>query len=261
MTTIANGQVAAFKALHVPGDPLVLFNIWDAGSARAVAAAGAKAIATGSYGVAEAQGFKDGEAFALEDALRNLERIVSVTELPVSIDMEAGYGDTPAGVAASVRQVRASGAAGINIEDRLPGSNTLTPLADQAARIAAAAASGIFVNARCDVFRGQKPEDHGAAHVSQVLERARAYADAGASCLFVPFTTNRACIAAICEGASLPVNIIWTPAAAGGFTDRQELAALGVARISHGHRPWAAAMAWLGEQAKLVLDGAAPGYD
>ncbi|NOU03909.1 MAG: isocitrate lyase/phosphoenolpyruvate mutase family protein, partial [Novosphingobium sp.] len=69
--------VAAFKALHVPGDPLVLFNIWDAGSARAVAGAGAKAIATGSYGVAEAQGFKDGEAFAIEDALRNLERIVS----------------------------------------------------------------------------------------------------------------------------------------------------------------------------------------
>ncbi len=69
-------QIATFKALHVPGDPLMLFNIWDAGSARAVAGAGARAIATGSYGVAEAQGFKDGETFSIEDALRNLERIV-----------------------------------------------------------------------------------------------------------------------------------------------------------------------------------------
>ena len=97
-------QIATFKALHVPGDPLMLFNIWDAGSARAVAGAGARAIATGSYGVAEAQGFKDGETFSIEDALRNLERIVSVTDLPVTLDFESGYGDSPAQVAASPAQ-------------------------------------------------------------------------------------------------------------------------------------------------------------
>ncbi|MCE2842617.1 MAG: isocitrate lyase/phosphoenolpyruvate mutase family protein, partial [Novosphingobium sp.] len=93
--------VTAFRALHVPGDPLMLFNIWDAGSARAVARAGAKAIATGSYGVAEAQGFADGEDFSIDDALRNVERIVRVTDLSVTLDFETGYGATPAEVATS----------------------------------------------------------------------------------------------------------------------------------------------------------------
>lgn len=253
--------IAAFRALHVPGDPLVLFNIWDAGTAKALAGAGAKAIATGSYGVAEAQGFKDGEDFGLEDALTNLRRILKVTDLPVTLDMETGYGDTAAEVGRSVAAARAAGAAGINMEDRMPGLDQLTPLAEQAARVGAAAASGLFVNARCDAFRGRPKESHGPELVEAVLERARAYADAGASGLFVPFTTERACIAAICEKSPLPVNIIWTPASAGGFSGRQELAELGVARISHGHRPWAAAMDWLAAAAKTVLAGGAPPYD
>ena len=253
--------IAAFKALHVPGDPLVLFNIWDAGSARAVAGAGAKAIATGSYGVAEAQGFKDGEAFTLKDALGNLERILSVTALPVTLDMEAGYGDTPEAVGRSVAAARAAGAAGINLEDRMPGLAELIPIAEQAKRIAAASASGLFVNARCDMFRGKPAESHGPELVAAVLERAAAYADAGASGLFVPFTTNRACIAAICEASPLPVNIIWTPASAGGFSGSKDLADLGAARISHGHRPWAAAMDWLAAEARGVLAGEAPSYD
>lgn len=254
-------RITAFKALHVPGDPLLLFNIWDAGSAKAVAGAGAQAIATGSYGVAEAQGFKDGENFPLEAVLLTLERVVSVTDLPVTIDMEAGYGATPEEVGLSVAKARTLGAAGINMEDRMPGQAELTPVGDQAARIAAAAASGLFVNARCDVFRGKPADSHGPDLVAAVLERARAYADAGASGLFVPFTTSRACIAEICAGSSLPVNIIWTPASAGGFSSRHELAQLGVARISHGHRPWAAAMDWLTDAAKAVLAGDPPPYD
>ena len=252
-----NAKVEAFRALHVPGDPLVLFNIWDAGGAKVVAEAGARAIATGSYGVAEAQGFKDGEAFPLERALMVLDGILRVTDLPVTFDMEAGYGDTPDEVGASVGLAFAAGAAGINLEDRMPGVDALTPITEQARRIRAAADTGIFVNARCDAFRGVAAEDHGPALVSTVLERARAYADAGAGCLFVPFTVNRACLGAICEGSPLPVNIIWNPA----FADRAELAALGAARISHGHRPWAAAMDWLGVAAKVVLAGGKPPYD
>ena len=254
-------KVEAFRALHVPGDPLVLFNIWDAGSAKAVAGAGAQAIATGSYGVAEAQGFKDGEDFTLDDALTNLHRILKVTDLSVTLDMESGYGATAEEVGRSVAAAFAAGAVGINLEDRMPGVAELTPLAEQAARISAAAASGIFVNARCDLFRGKPRDSHGPELVAQVLERARAYADAGASGLFVPFTVNKACLAAICEQSPLPVNIIWTPASEGGFSTRAELAELGAARISHGHRPWAAAMAWLAEAAKAVLAGEAPPYD
>lgn len=243
--------IETFRALHVPGDPLVLFNIWDAGSARAVASAGAKAIATGSYGVAEAQGFKDGEAFAIEDALRNLERIVSVTDLPVTLDFESGYGDRPGEVAASVRRARDAGAAGINMEDRMPGETGLIPLGEAAERVGAAAGSGLFVNARCDAYRGIKPEDYGPHLIEAVLERARAYAEAGADGLFVPFLGDHAVISAICAASPLPVNVLWGP----GRGTRAELAACGVARISYGHGPWAAAMDWLAGQARAVFAG------
>lgn len=243
--------IAAFTALHVPCDPLVLFNIWDAGSARAVADAGAKAIATGSYGVAEAQGFSDGETLPLQVVLENLRRILSVTDLPVTIDMEAGYGDTPDEVAKSVGEARALGAAGINIEDRLPGESALLSAGRAAERIAAAAGTGLHVNARTDVYRGRMPEQYTPALVAEVLGRARAYADAGAKSLFVPFLGDHAIIREICAGSPIPVNVLWGP----GRGSRDELAALGVARISYGHGPWAAAMAWLGEQARAVFAG------
>ncbi len=248
--------VGIFRALHVPGNPLVLFNIWDAGSARAVAEAGAQAIATGSYGVAEANGFRDGETLPLDLVLANLERILGAVEVPVSIDMEAGYGDTPAEVARAVARAREAGAAGINMEDRLPGERALLPPEVAAGRIAAAAASGIFVNARCDVFRGQDAAAEGQRLVNEALDRAVRYAEAGASGLFVPFLSDAGCIAAICEGSPLPVNILWSPPCG----DRAALAALGVGRISHGHQPWAAAMRWLGEQAGVVLRGGIPPY-
>lgn len=243
--------IAAFRALHVPGDPLILFNIWDAGSAKAVAKAGAKAIATGSFGVAEAQGYSDGEDFSIDDALRNLERILRVTDLPVTIDMESGYGRTPAEVAASVARVRAAGAAGINMEDRMPDTHDLLPIAEAAERAAAAAASGLFVNLRTDVYRGVKPEDQGQQHIDAVIERANAYAAAGASGLFVPFLGDDAAIRTICAASPLPVNILWGP----GRGTKAELAACGVARISYGHGPWAAAMNWLEGQARAVFDG------
>lgn len=249
-------KVAEFRALHVPGDPLILVNIWDAGSAKAVAAAGAKAIATGSWGVASAQGSSDGENFPLSEALANLARILTVTDLPVTIDMEAGYGDDPAAVGASVAQARAAGAAGINMEDRLPGQKELLPIADAAARYRAAADTGLFVNARCDLFLGGDAAKDGYALVAATLERARAYADAGAGSLFVPFLLDPKCIGAICDGSPLPVNIL---RGKGGPTHK-ELAALGVARISHGHQPWAAAMAWLKGQAEQVLGGGEPDY-
>lgn len=249
-------KIARFRALHIPGDPLILVNIWDAGSAKAVAGAGAKAIATGSYGVAGAQGRADGEDFPLEDVFENLARILSVTDLPVTIDMESGYGTDAAAVGVSVGRARAAGAAGINMEDRLPGRNDLLPIAEAQARYRAAADTGIFVNARCDVFRGGEAAEEGEALVAATLERARAYADAGAGSLFVPFLLDPRYIGAICDASPLPVNIL---RGKGGPTHR-ELAALGVARISHGHQSWAGAMAWLTGQAEKVLGGDEPDY-
>ncbi len=246
-----------FRALHVPGDPLVLFNIWDAGSAKVVAQAGARALATGSYAVAEAHGLGDGETLTLDLVLANLQRIVTVAgDLPVTLDVESGYGARPADVAASVARARDAGAAGINMEDRMPGKDSLVPLAEQAERIAAAAASGLFVNARCDMFRGRDAAVEGPTLVEALLERARAFADAGASGLFVPFLADPPLIAAICERAPLPVNILWSPA----LGEREALAALGVARISHGHQPWAAVKSMLARETERVLAGGVPSY-
>jgi 2-methylisocitrate lyase-like PEP mutase family enzyme len=227
--------VDAFRALHVPGKPLVLYNIWDPGSAKAVAAAGAPALATGSYGVAEAFGAGDGEKLPFADVIANLTRIVAVVDVPVSLDLEAGYGSDPAAVRASVAAVRDAGAVGINMEDRLPDQTRPLPVVEAGARIAAAAASGLFINARCDLFR-QVPFEQ--ALVAETIVRAKAYADAGASGLFVPFLTDRAAIAAICESSPIPVNVT----AKDELGTLEEIAALGVARISYGHQPWMWAM-------------------
>jgi 2-methylisocitrate lyase-like PEP mutase family enzyme len=241
-----NDKTEAFAALHVAGDPLILFNIWDAGSAAAVAKAGAKAIATGSWGVAGAHGIGDGEKLPLDVALATLSEIVAVTDLPVSIDMEAGYGANPGAVSASVKRAADAGAVGINLEDKDPVTRTLFSVADASARIAAAAATGVFVNARADLFILTPPAEHDAAKVDALIERAKAYADAGARGLFAPFLQDASLIERLCKGSPLPVNILMRP----GCPDHATLASLGVARISHGHGPWAAAMDWLQEQAR-----------
>lgn len=249
-------QIDQFKSLHVPGNPLILVNIWDAGSAKAVDVAGAKALATGSYGVAGAQGMDDGEDFPLDLALANLEKIVAVTNLPVSIDMEAGYGDTSDEVGASVAHAKDQGACGINMEDRMPGQTVLLSAEEYADRLRAAAKTGIWINARCDVFMGQSVAENGDDLAEDVLRRANIYADAGAGSLFVPFLSDISLISHICEKSPLPVNILFDP----NGPSHSELAGAGVARISHGHKPWAAAMEWLEGQAKQVLEGGEPDY-
>jgi 2-methylisocitrate lyase-like PEP mutase family enzyme len=240
-----NHKIEAFAALHVAGDPLILFNIWDAGSAVAVAKAGAKAIATGSWGVAGAHGIGDGEKLPLDIALSTLAEIVAVTDLPVSIDMEAGYGADAAGVGVSVKRAVEAGAIGINLEDKDPVTRALFSVEDASARIAAAAATGVFVNARADLFILTPPAEHDAAKVDALIERAKAYADAGARSLFAPFLQDAALIERLCKASPLHVNILMRP----GCPDHRTLASLGVARISHGHGPWAAAMDWLEGQA------------
>jgi 2-methylisocitrate lyase-like PEP mutase family enzyme len=243
-------KVEEFAALHVPGSPLTLFNIWDPGSAKAVAGTGAKAIATGSWGVACAAGYADGENLPLDFAIDNLSRILMVTDLPVTIDMEAGYGVTVAEVGAAVARAAAAGAVGINMEDKDPVTRELFPTEQAAKRIAAAAESGLFVNARTDVFILTPPADHDVALVDVALERAKAYADHGARGLFVPFLGDEALIAQLCERSPLPVNILM----GAGIPDHKRLAQLGVARISHGHGPWADAMDWLASEARKVYN-------
>src|SRR6218665_3636526 len=182
-------KARAFAALHVPGTPVILFNAWDAGSAKVVAEAGAKAIATGSASVAGAHGFSDAEGLPIGLALANAARVVEAGELPVTIDFEGGYAVEPAGVAASMARLAATGAIGCNFEDQMVGGEGLHAMADQAARIAAArgaVGADFFINARTDIFLQAKADENDQAKVDDALERARAYADAGASGFFIP---------------------------------------------------------------------------
>ena len=250
-----NERARLFHSLHVRGQPLVLFNAWDAGSARAVADAGAKAIATGSWSVAAANGFADGEQLPLAFAMENLRRIVQAVALPVTIDLESGYGETPAAVGATVAAALDAGAIGCNLEDSFPADGSLRDTADQVTRLAAArraaddAGVAMYINARTDVFFQTPAAAHDAAMVDAALERARAYAAAGASGLFVPGVVAEALIARIAEASPLPVNIM----AMTGVPDRKRLAELGVARISHGPGPYRGAMQWLTGAAKAAM--------
>ncbi len=246
---------ARFHALHRPGQPLVLFNAWDAGSARAVAAAGAPAIATGSWSVAAANGFDDGERLPLAFALDNLRRIVAAVELPVTIDLESGYGEAPERVAATVAAALEAGAIGCNLEDSFPDTGKLRDAAAQAERLAharrAADAAGValYLNARTDVFFQKPAAEHDTTMVEEALERARAYADAGASGLFAPGVVDEALIGRLAQASPLPLNIMAMPS----VPARARLAELGVARISHGPGPYRGAMRWLQEAARAAM--------
>ncbi len=255
-----HARAERFHSLHRAGQPLVLFNAWDAGSARAVAEAGAAAIATGSWSVAAANGFDDGERLPLAFALDNLRRIVAAAtapphDLPVTIDLESGYGEAPEQVAATVAAALEAGAVGCNLEDSFPETGKLRETAAQAARLAqarkAADAAGIalFLNARTDVFFQKPAAAHDMAMVEQALERARAYAEAGASGLFAPGVVDEALIGRLAEASPLPLNVMALP----GTPPRARLAELGVARISHGPGPYRGAMQWLQDAARAAM--------
>lgn len=250
-------RARAFRALHIPGDPLILFNIWDAGSAKAVAEAGASALATGSASVAAAQGYDDAESLPLDDVLANLRRIVACVDLPVTLDFEGGYAVAPDAVAANVARVIEAGAVGINFEDQVIGGEGLHPVALQAERIAAiraaakAAGVDLFINARTDVWlRAGMASLAEGRHFDEAVSRANAFAEAGASGFFAPGLADETQIAALCEATSLPVNAMMFDA----MPSHTRLAELGVARISHGSGPYRAAMAALGEAAQAVYN-------
>ena len=246
-----------FAALHVKGEPLVLYNAWDAGSAAAVAAAGAKAIATGSWSLAAAQGYADGEVIPLETLDRIVRRITVSVDLPVSVDVEGGYASEPDAAAANVGRIVAAGAIGINFEDGVIGApgQALYGIVSQCARIRAirrmADQHGIplFINARTDLFlQAVNLEEHG-AHLDETLERAAAYAEAGASGFFVPGLAAEHLIERICAASRLPVNVMMRA----GVPQLSRLAELGVSRVSYGPAPYRAAMAWLTEQASAAM--------
>ena len=240
-----------FAALHVPGDPVLLYNIWDVGSAKAVAAGGAEALATGSYSLAEANGFPDGEGIPFNVFLDCIRRIVRGVEVPVSADFEGGFAVDAARVADHAKYLAETDAVGCNFEDQEVGGPGLHPIAEQARRVAAVAESGLWVNARTDLFlrklfAGEDPNDR--SLMAEALARAAAYADAGAHSFFVPGVSDADLIADICAKSPLPVNVMMRD----GMPELPVLAEAGVARISWGPGPWRTAMTRLTEEAKAL---------
>lgn len=233
MTAVDNAH--RFAQLHQKGTPVVLYNIWDAGSAKTLAEAGAPAVATGSWSVAAAQGFDDGELIPLDFLCAIVDRVVQSVEVPVSVDFEGGYAVQPADVAANVERLLRAGAVGINFEDGVVRGSGLHPVSLQAERIraisSAAEAFGVplFINARTDLFLTNPPQTHG-EFIAEALTRQSAYAEAGASGFFVPGLVDRDLIAALCDQAELPVNVMMSDALASVAV----AADLGVSRVSFG---------------------------
>jgi 2-methylisocitrate lyase-like PEP mutase family enzyme len=246
-------KVKRFAELHRRGNPLVLYNAWDAWSARTILAGGAQAIATSSWSVAESQGFRDGEDLPIDDAVKTVARIVASVEVPVTADFEGGYSDDDDVLAANIGRLLETGIVGINFEDRIVKGSGLYEASRQARRIAAirrvAEGKGVplFINARTDLFlnNGKEP----AGYVGEALDRAQAYAAAGASGFFIPGLVDEPLIGRICEGVSLPVNVMVMQ----GVPSNARLAALGVARISYGGLPYIRTVAHLREEAGKAL--------
>ena len=215
------------RRLHAAPEPLVLVNVWDAASAKVVAgSAGGRAIATASWAIASAHGLPDGEALSREAMLEAVAVVARAVELPVTADLERGYGD----VRLTVEGALEAGAVGCNLEDS-DGAGGLWPAQEHAAVVAAARAAGdaagipLVINARADVFLTDViPSDE---RLLATLERGAAYLEAGADCIFVPGVRDVTAIASLAREMGGPISVL---AGAGGPT-LAELADAGVARV------------------------------
>ena len=232
MTELAD-LAGRLRELHRPGDPVVLPNAWDPPSARRLAATGAAALATSSVAMAEALGYEDGERTPPLEMLAAVGRIAAAVEVPVTADLEAGYGMAPDELIAGLLD---AGAVGLNQEDTDHATGELVSPAAQAERLAAikeagrAAGVDVVLNARIDSFLRARPDADPDAVLDDAVARGRRYAEAGADCVYPFAARGRAAVRRLVEETGAPVNIV---AVAGGL-GLSEMAALGVARVSFG---------------------------
>ena len=248
-----------FNELHIKGDPVIIYNAWDGGSAKAIVAAGAKAIATGDHPVGYAHGFGDDDfdTFTFDIYLTTVKEIAQrIGHLPLSVDISNGEGLTLDGLRTRVETLLDIGIVGINFEDRLDDNSGIKPVTEQTERIralrdvAGAANVQLFINARTDLFTtaGNAPHE---GLVDEAVARAAAYREAGASGFFTPGLMDVALIKQLTDRIDLPLNIIRLP----GAPSTTELKAAGVSRISYGPVPQMEMTQWLKDKAAAALNG------
>lgn len=245
MTSTGN-KAQLLRSLHVPGDPLILVNVWDAVSARVVAAVpGVMALATASHSISDAHGVEDGGGLGVDGAIEAARVIIDAVDLPVTVDFEKGYGDDETGVERSVTRLIAAGAAGLNIEDSIGMiRDGQFDLRTAAGRVAAVRSAGnragvpIVINARVDTLLG------GGDWV-QARERGNAYLAAGADVIFMLGLDTEHKVKRAVDELNGPVSVI----AGAASVPLTRLAELGVCRVSFGGRPLALAMSHLKEAA------------
>lgn len=245
------------RGWHQAPPLLVLPNTWDAASAALFALSGARAIATTSAGVANALGYADGQVAPLDQVLAATARITAAVQVPVSADLEAGYAETPAALQAVTHQLLATGAVGVNLEDGLPARSPqpLREIADQQRRLRAVrkaandAGIPLVINARTDVFLHQVGAPD--SRLGEALRRLKAYAAAGADCLFAPGVTDATTIAALVQALNVPLNVLAGPSTPAV----SELEKLGVARVSVGSGLHRASLAFAERLARDFLAG------
>lgn len=215
-------DAAALRALHVAGDPLVLANVWDASSALLVEQAGFPAVATSSGAVARAMGSADHEQMAVDDAFDAVRRIAAAVAVPVTADIESGYGLDAAEL---VERLVSAGVTGCNLEDTDHSTGSIADATEHARRIAAvraAAGDALVINARADTYLLRRPEP-----LAEAIERGRRYLDAGADCIYPITVTDEGDIAALVDALSL-INVNLSPVS----PSLARLGELGVARVS-----------------------------
>ncbi len=253
----------SFRALH-QGKILVLPNAWDVASARVVQQAGFSAIATTSAGIAFTLGYPDGQRITREEMLAVVGRIARAVKVPVTADVEAGYGDRPEDAARTARDVLAAGALGMNLEDSTGDpQHPLFELSLQVERVKAVREEPIVLNARTDVYLLEAGTSD--KRYDETLRRLAAFRDAGADCVFAPGLRDAATIGRLVKDLRCPVNILAGP----GSPPVPKLHKLGVARVSVGSGAMRATLGLLrriAEELKsagtyATLDGAIPFAD
>lgn len=239
VTNIQKEKAERFLQMHHGKEILVLLNSWDAGSSKLIAACGYKAIATTSMGIAASLGYPDCQVIQLSEMIEVISKIVTAVSLPVTVDIEAGYGNDEKEIVESVKKIIDTGVAGINIEDSIDLHPQLTDEKVCCERIAAIRALSdsmgfhLVINARTDAFytsSGSLQEK-----LSESIRRGNKYHEAGADCIFVQPVTDKTTIATLVKEIHAPLNILSNPTIGGGKPlTINELQDLGVARVSLG---------------------------